>query len=375
MEQEVSRGSTKRTRWGTLLFVVLGLGLILAVGKQQPASWASSRQSRLGDTIPDSIIDGTVTLQRHQPIGDSSWIVQLLVTVYPAGQSTPINSGTLTTDSMGKFIYPVLEAGTYDIHVKNPHTLSNRKAGTVLVEGLNTLDFGLLLEGDATNDDRINTLDWSRLYSTFGGSDQSTDFNQDGSVNVLDYSWLYNNFWLSGPRPVLSLSHSRPTVNATDAVTVSVEAGSAFVGWTSRVPISVQTGGRQVDAAEVHLTFDPTILQIVDAAGRPATQLEPGTALGQVIRNGVDNLGGTVHYAAGAKFEDPPATGDFELAGLYIKPVRAIRDGTEVTIVSSIIARSGMPYPVQMEHGVFHPGIRGVFPLLYGGMCNGSSTQ
>jgi hypothetical protein len=228
------------------------------------------------------------------------------------------------------------------------------------------VNFGLLLEGDATNDDAVNTLDYSRLYETFGGSDAAADFNQDGRVNILDYSVLYSNFWLTGPRPVLARPSAGAPLQGTDVVTLTVVGGEAFARWPLVAPVVVDTGRTEVDGVEVHLAFDPTVLQVVDAGGQPANQVEPGTVLGQVIRNLADNAAGEVHYAAGVPFGQPRVAGTFDLARVRFKPLRPTPpEGTTVRITDAIAARAGMPHVLHLEDALFRVRVRVILPMVW----------
>ncbi len=131
---------------------------------------------------------GSVMLQGRPPAPHSSWSVPLTVMIGTASYS-------ITTDQQGRFSLSGLTPGTYDITVKNRHTLRNRKSGVTLVVGTNTLNFGTLLEGDANDDNYVNISDFSLLRLGFApGYDERVDFNEDGIVNISDFSLLAANF-------------------------------------------------------------------------------------------------------------------------------------------------------------------------------------
>lgn len=73
-----------------------------------------------------------------------------------------------------------------------------------LVTGSNSIDFGLLYEGDANHDNLISILDFSILSATFGksqgGYDEGADLNGDGCITPLDFSQLASNFGQSGEK-------------------------------------------------------------------------------------------------------------------------------------------------------------------------------
>ena len=131
---------------------------------------------------------GSVMLQGRSPAPHPSWSVPLTVMIRTARYS-------VTTDQRGSFSLSGLTPGTYDITVKNRHTLRNLKAGVTLAVGTNTVNFGTLLEGDANDDNYVNISDFSLLRLGFApGYDARVDFNEDGIVNISDFSLLAANF-------------------------------------------------------------------------------------------------------------------------------------------------------------------------------------
>jgi hypothetical protein len=137
-------------------------------------------------------LQGRVTLQGRPAAPNDRWVVSLTVKIGGT------NYGA-TTDSAGYFTITGLTPGTYNICVKNSHTLSTGKTGVVLVTGTNAVDFGALREGDANNDDFITIVDFSVLAAGFFPAyDARADFNQDGYVNINDFSLLALNFGAHG---------------------------------------------------------------------------------------------------------------------------------------------------------------------------------
>ncbi len=95
----------------------------------------------------------------------------------------------VTTDDWGRFSLRDLEPGTYDIRVKNMHTLGMLKSGLALTVGTNTIDFGMLSAGDADGNNCVNIIAFSMLANWFNPqSDGRADFNEDGMVNISDFS-------------------------------------------------------------------------------------------------------------------------------------------------------------------------------------------
>ncbi len=111
---------------------------------------------------------------------------------------------------------------------------------------------------------------------------------------------------------------------ASIGVTVSPATKQVKVGETFAVEVQINSGSQKVDAAQASLSFDPKLLQVVDAAGAPATAIEAGSSLPTGLQNKVDNAGGTVDYAAGASFEaGKEPTGTFTVATVRFKALQA----------------------------------------------------
>jgi uncharacterized repeat protein (TIGR02543 family) len=103
---------------------------------------------------------------------------------------------TVTLDASGAFTITDVLAGTYDVWVKNSHTLAQRE-DDVVIGGGEIADReweDVLWEGDANDDNKINTTDFSLWLLLFGSGDVRADFNLDGLVNTTDFSIWYTNF-------------------------------------------------------------------------------------------------------------------------------------------------------------------------------------
>ncbi len=61
-----------------------------------------------------------------------------------------------------------------------------------------SLTYPVLLAGDLTGDNIVNSLDFSNMNSKWFGTDALADINQDGIVNTVDYSILNKNWFVAG---------------------------------------------------------------------------------------------------------------------------------------------------------------------------------
>jgi hypothetical protein len=156
--------------------------------------------------VPEAIILGSVDLQGRPAKPNARWSVPLTVKLYQVGADTPAYEFTPTTDDNGAFtINAEIVPGTYEIAVKNFHTLQN-VVTVELLDGDNNIDFGTLLEGDTDGDNKVSLVDFSLLatvYNTIESDaefDPRADFNEDGVISLLDFSLLSSNFNVVGQK-------------------------------------------------------------------------------------------------------------------------------------------------------------------------------
>jgi len=141
-------------------------------------------------------LHGRVSLQGRPLAPHASYIIPLRVELWMEGRC--VAALEMMTDAWGAFTVDSLPLGLYGIRIKNLHTLSVARRDVQITPGENALDFGLLREGDATDDDAVDVLDFSVLRSAFAKSDKRADFNHDGIVDVVDFSLLRGNFGQTG---------------------------------------------------------------------------------------------------------------------------------------------------------------------------------
>jgi hypothetical protein len=210
------------------------------------------------------------------------------------GEGTPAYEFTPTTDESGHFTLTGIEAGTYEVRVKQAHTLQNVQTVT-LAGGSNTTYLGVLREGDANDDNFIIMIDFSILAATFGvcegtdGYDERADGGGDGCILMIDFSLLASNFGQGGD----NLQMTAPKTSQTSDVAMGIDPVSTRIepGGTFDVAVVVETGTQQVDGAQIALTFDPTILQVEG--------LTAGEALNLELASQFDNERGSISFAAG----------------------------------------------------------------------------
>jgi len=227
-------------------------------------------------------------------------------------------SGTVTLNMLiaantgGVLPIPNVYDGVYALWVKHAQHLAASVPVTVSAPTI-PVAVGALRAGDANNNNHVNITDYSILAASYGkssgtaGYDARADFNGDNTVTVSDYSLLAANFGLVGapnpsPEGMMSaaLSDVTPPELAHAAITLEgAPRGGARIGRT--FTLTVRAGNNdsagagvvasQIDGLDVHLRFDPALLQVV--------AVTPGTTLDQVIVATFDNAAGTIEVAAG----------------------------------------------------------------------------
>jgi len=150
------------------------------------------------------ILKGQASFCRAANPGDPTWETPLVVRFFDNStkvemDGSPIN---ITTDAYGDFTVGGIVPGSYDIGIKNFTSLSELVANVTMNAGaLTEVDFGVLLEGDANNDDYISGGDYSRLsaawmsYPGLENWNPNVDFNRDRYISGGDYS-LLSSSWL-----------------------------------------------------------------------------------------------------------------------------------------------------------------------------------
>jgi len=114
------------------------------------------------------------------------------------------------TDANGYFTVTTtgLAGGMYQWRVKGPQSLAN--LGSVGLNGamFTYAEMGILLTGDASDDNVVDITDFTILRTTFGkssgdpGYDARADFNGDRLVEIGDFNLLKGNFGKMGAPPV-----------------------------------------------------------------------------------------------------------------------------------------------------------------------------
>ena len=150
------------------------------------------------------LVGTTATLEGHvnfagRGSNNTKWAEPFVVKGFESGNLSHVLWTTnATTNYTGVFTLTGIDAGTYDIGIKNWTCLSEVNTSVTLTAGNTTVvNFGTTREGDSNNDDIITGADRSLLYSGWGKSEGEAgynihcDFNRDGSLTGADRSLMY----------------------------------------------------------------------------------------------------------------------------------------------------------------------------------------
>ena len=147
-------------------------------------------------------LTGHVTWQGRPAQPDP--LQQLPITLTLRSGAPDFNYPVQNTDNRGFFTVTTnIPAGAYNWRVKGPKFLANAGSMT-LAAGSNPVEMGLMLTGDANNDNIVSAVDYTTLRVSFGkgigdpGYDDRADFNGDNRVNTVDFTLLKTNFGRGG---------------------------------------------------------------------------------------------------------------------------------------------------------------------------------
>ncbi len=313
---------------------------------------------------------GRVQLEGRGPAPSSRWQIPVIVSFYTPGTTSLITTQSVTLDTRGYFTATGLAPATYDVRVKNSHTLSVKVAGVTV--GNNTLvNFGLLREGDVNNDNQVSASDYSLLVTAYGACtgqpkwDARADLNGTGCVEGGDYSLLITNYGQAGVLAVSALpGRSSLHTNAGVDIKFSPLIGIPNTQGIATLDIIVDTGTSALDALAIVAQVDPQKAQIVGLDGVPVTQIEPQTTLPVVLRNVVDNHSGRIMFDAGRAPGSEPVRGAFTVARLYIHLLSSVTDASITFDPQTDMFLAGESVLGQVQNGQIRLASNVYLPLI-----------
>lgn len=167
-------------------------------------------------------------------------------------------------------------------------------------------------------------------------------------INPSGAAWLWDDAGMANADLGIRLRTSDQLADMAyvtlNPLTPTVAKGDIFT-----VDIQVAAGQQLVDGAEVHVYFDPTFLQVVDASGNPTNRITSSGLLSQVLRNRVytDTTPSRIHFAAGIYDpEEPRPSGTFTLATIRFRALWGTA-GASTPLTFGI----QLPYKTEVTYG------------------------
>jgi hypothetical protein len=164
--------------------------------------------------VPGSVIlRGHILLPGRPAPPNARWVVPVEGTLRLVSGGPNYDFATTTDDSGYFTVNTNLQPGTYLWRTKNPQTMANGGSAT-LAAGLNNVEMGLLVEGDANNDNCITGFDFTIVKNSYGrspndeGYDSRADFNGDNVVTLSDFNMMKSVFGACGEPPIPAASVS-----------------------------------------------------------------------------------------------------------------------------------------------------------------------
>lgn len=134
-------------------------------------------------------LHGQVTLDRFiaSPEGQK-------VTIDLLSGTTVVESQTVTLDALGEFGMGTTRTGNFGVAIRGSHWL-RKIVGTVSIPGTVS---ALLVNGDITRDNRVDSDDFDVLVAAFGSGSAAADLDGSGLVDSDDFDILVESFGLVG---------------------------------------------------------------------------------------------------------------------------------------------------------------------------------
>ena len=291
-------------------------------------------------------IYGTVNLQGRNSKPDASWSVPLQVDIYEDGNLKQLVSFTTEASDSGTFYIEDIEIGDYLLSVKQTNALKNAMA-VKLERGDNQLHFGTLSAGDIDNNNEINRNDFNILKDVFGYSSTDENFVLDADLNfnniidIQDFSLLSSNYNAIGytitensfeELALINLDTSMVPFNLVNDVKLLIDDLPTVVSLNDEIEviIKLQTNNQAIDGADVILSYDPEVIEILS--------MENTGSFPELLVEKIDNEKGEVRLAGGVLGDS--ISGNITLYQLKARIIKQ-PENTSLTFTNQSIATFG----------------------------------
>lgn len=284
-------------------------------------------------SIPISTQDSSLYLVEARTIGNISGICLIDRGTETKPQAGVIVSlieiaATSITDHSGCFILSDVPCGTYSLVFTFSGTTPATQTDVTITRNQENeiTDIGTitLIAGDANRDGSINILDWPYVVDAFGTQEGTQtynidcDLNQDKSINIKDVGIFIKNFGKSRPQSTARKESMSYKERSDKRMALRIEPNiveGVRIGEIIKLTI-LMSGDIYSLGGEVHLSFDPDVLEMIDISRGNWPNGSPSFTFNQRF----DNLKGRIDYAVGTL--QPEAVGSATLAYIYFKTKR-----------------------------------------------------
>ena len=158
------------------------------------------------DVTTEYMLSGWVSFEGRSLLPGPEWVSPLTVTLSAPGNPVPAYVYPAITNESAFFVVTgFIAPGTYDIKVRDHHSLENLRASVAVAPGMPSLQMGELIEVDNDCDNDIDVADLAILAVAYTCCDTDpcydprADFNEDGCIGVQDLALLAAHYTLTGP--------------------------------------------------------------------------------------------------------------------------------------------------------------------------------
>lgn len=243
--------------------------------------------------------------------GQPNILHQLPITFTLSSGANVYTYTNMATDASGYFTVSVRLApqGIYNWRAKGPQYLAKSGSVTLAGDAVTQQEIGLMVTGDANDDNVVDITDFGILRLTFGRSqgdpdyDPRADFNGDTIVDITDFGLLRGNFGQSGTSP---FGPAGPHEGSPIASTPGASTGSAYLELRPKADAPANGGKVQVGDSFVlelwlngnsqsdligqqsYLTVTHELLQNVEIAAAgprcmPASSISPNVTVFDIV--------------------------------------------------------------------------------------------
>jgi len=273
-------------------------------------------------------------------------------------QGREVHGGTLvnvddrltTTGDSGSFWLEAVSPGMHNVRATMAGYLYATKTGVPVVADQATILPPLtLVGGDANGDCTVDLFDLVVVainYNSAPPTDPRADINGNGEVDIFDLVLVCKNLDRVCPQPWELQPAASAQAGAQAELRLSPPLSTVTRG--ERITVTVALDGvENLYGADIRLSFDPALLQVVDAdPDQPGVQVQPGDLLdarqGVVLRDTADNEKGSVVYALSLTTPALPVHGSGVLCSITFRAQgsgAAPLDIVRATLVSADVQR------------------------------------